>query len=141
MLSRYSFGAYDSTVWTVQTYLSQLGYSVGTVDGLWGPNTQGAAFDFRQIQGLSPANGIEQGDVLDTAFMVALSGAVAAAGLEVVTPPEGGPGGGSGVGPVVASGGRAPPPAPPAPKSDTASIVLPLAILGVGAFLIFGGKR
>jgi peptidoglycan hydrolase-like protein with peptidoglycan-binding domain len=44
----------SDTVKQVQTALQQQGYYKGTIDGLWGPETQGSLKSFQQAKGLTP---------------------------------------------------------------------------------------
>lgn len=49
-------GSQGSAVVSLQTYLKQLGYNPGPIDGLYGPQTRAAVIQFQQKQGLD-ANG------------------------------------------------------------------------------------
>jgi peptidoglycan hydrolase-like protein with peptidoglycan-binding domain len=59
-------GNQDSTVRNAQAALNQQGYSVSSVDGQWGPNTQGAVRQFQADRGLT------QSGTLDSATLAAL---------------------------------------------------------------------
>ena len=59
-------GNQDSTVRSAQAALNQQGYSVGSVDGQWGPNTQSAVRQFQADRGLT------QSGTLDSATLAAL---------------------------------------------------------------------
>lgn len=59
-------GASDSTVRNAQAALNDKGYSVGSVDGQWGPNTQNAVRQFQADKGLT------QSGTLDSSTLAAL---------------------------------------------------------------------
>jgi peptidoglycan hydrolase-like protein with peptidoglycan-binding domain len=65
----------SSTVRSAQQALNDRGFNVGSVDGVWGPNTENAVRDFQRAQGL------QQTGTLDQATLAALgvSGNAAAA--------------------------------------------------------------
>jgi len=56
----------DGTVRSAQAALNDQGYSVGAVDGQWGPNTQSAVRRFQADKGLTPSG------TLDSATLAAL---------------------------------------------------------------------
>lgn len=64
--TRVSSGYQDGTVRSAQAALNQQGYSVGSVDGQWGPNTQSAVRQFQADRGLT------QSGTLDAATLAAL---------------------------------------------------------------------
>jgi peptidoglycan hydrolase-like protein with peptidoglycan-binding domain len=49
-----------STVRQIQQALNQAGYSVGNVDGVWGPQTAQALQNYQQAQGLEPTGQLNQ---------------------------------------------------------------------------------
>jgi peptidoglycan hydrolase-like protein with peptidoglycan-binding domain len=149
MLTRSSFGAYDRTVWTVQWILQNLDYDPGPLDGLWGSQTLGATFDFRNIEGLPPASGISQAAALDSEFMNALYGAAVLADLTVAEAPTSGVSGGTSTTPR-ATGTGATPGAPrgtvgPGTTAQAGALdmtmILALGAVGLGAILLYGGKK
>ena len=146
-IGRRAFGAYDPEVWTIQTYLNELGFSPGAIDGLWGGKTLDAALTFRSWAGLGPAPGMDKASVVDEDFWTQIDRATASAGFEInLVPPSSAPGG-AGVGPSVVDdltrGSRGATATIPrgAPAGDSASSLLPLAILGLGADVAFGVKK
>jgi phage tail tape-measure protein len=64
--TRVSSSNQDGTVRNAQAALNQQGYSVGSVDGQWGPNTQSAVRQFQADRGLT------QSGTLDAATLAAL---------------------------------------------------------------------
>lgn len=64
--TRVASGNQDGTVRSAQAALNQQGYSVGSVDGQWGPNTQSAVRQFQADRGLT------QSGTLDAATLAAL---------------------------------------------------------------------
>ncbi len=147
ILTRARFGAYDPETWTIQTYLAELGFDPGPADGLWGSKTIDAALAFREWQGFEPASDLTKSAIATEDFLTYLDRATASAGFEInIEPPLSMPSG-SGTGPVVRPGGGGastvprPTPHPAATPSTDLSLLLPLAILGVGAYVAFGGKK
>jgi peptidoglycan hydrolase-like protein with peptidoglycan-binding domain len=145
ILTRARFGAYDPEVWVVQTYLSQLGFSPGTIDGQWGGNTTSAALAFRSWAGLGPASGLTKAGIVDEEFWTQIDRAVASAGFDInITAPSSMPGG-SGTGPVVQPVATRPPaaqaPAPAAGGGIGGLPMLALAAIGLGAVIVLGGKK
>jgi peptidoglycan hydrolase-like protein with peptidoglycan-binding domain len=142
MLTRARYAAYDPEVWTIQTYLSELGFDPGTIDGVWGDRTASAALVFRSWAGLPAASGLDKTSIVTEDFWTELDRATASAGFDInIGAPATAPGGsGVRVTPVSTSPGPAVSPTPAAPSSS-ASIVLPLALLGVGAYIAFGKGR
>jgi peptidoglycan hydrolase-like protein with peptidoglycan-binding domain len=145
-ITRRVFGAYDPEVWQIQTYLSELGFNPGPIDGLWGSKTTDAALTFRQWAGIGAASGLDKNSVVDDAFWTQIDRATASAGFDInIEAPLSAPGG-AGVSPSVSSGGAAPAQVPsgiapsPAASADSSSI-LPVAILALGAYVAFGGKK
>ena len=146
MLTRAHFGAYDPEVYKAQTYLARIGFDPGTIDGLWGPNTSGAAFDFRTWAGLPPATGVSRAEVMDGAFMAALWWAVNEEGLSTeVNPPSSLPSGGSGTSIVPTS----PPTGTVRPGTSVSTAastgldvtsLLALGAVGLGALIVFGRR-
>jgi hypothetical protein len=61
--------ASDETVREAQSALNARGYDAGTVDGLWGPNTQSALRRFQADRGLAPTGTLD--DETRTALGVA----------------------------------------------------------------------
>lgn len=45
---------------SAQEALNDKGYSVGSVDGVWGPNTEGAVRQFQQAQGLQQTGRLDE---------------------------------------------------------------------------------
>jgi hypothetical protein len=135
MFSRH-FGAYDRTLWIVQSQLKAIGIDPGAVDGLWGPATLGAALQFRDMISL-PSMGTDQASVIDAGFLAELAQQAAQVGWGE-TPPSSLPGG-SGVGPVpVTPGGGSIPGTPP---PDSSSMILPGLLLAAGLLLFLGAKK
>lgn len=152
MLTRQTFGAYDRTVWTVQWILQQLDYDPGPLDGLWGSQTFGATTDFRQMNDLPPASGTTQAAALDSEFMEALYGA--ALGLDIPYAPASGVSGGTsttpratgtGATPVTPRGTVSPGVVTQTPVAQAGALdmttILALGAVGLGAILLYGGKR
>lgn len=144
-ITRRAYGAYDPDVWVIQTYLSELGFNPGPIDGQWGQKTLSAALTFRSWAGLPAAAGTDAGSVIDEDFWTQIDRATASAGFDInLTAPASLPGG-AGVAPSVSggvpAGGGASAPAPAPSGSSSLSTILPLAILGLGAFIAFGGKK
>ena len=143
ILTRARFGAYDPEVWVIQTYLSQLGFNPGPIDGLWGAKTTDAALTFRQWAQIGPASDLTKAGVVDDAFWTQLDRATASAGFDInITAPSSMPGG-SGTGPVVQQpvGGSLPSLPQPIPDSNGGLPVLALAAIGLGAVIVLGGKK
>lgn len=147
-ISRKAFGAYDPEVWQIQTYLNELGFNAGPVDGLWGSKTTDAALTFRQWAGIGPAADLTKAGIVDEIFWTMLDRSVASAGFDInIEAPISAPGG-AGVSPTVKSGVPTGVPSRPAAygpgggsDSSSLSTILPLAILGLGAIVAFGGKK
>jgi peptidoglycan hydrolase-like protein with peptidoglycan-binding domain len=144
ILTRARFGAYDPEVWVIQTYLSQLGFSPGAIDGLWGGNTTSAALAFRSWAGLGPASGLTKAGIVDEGFWTQIDRAVASAGFDInISAPSSMPGG-SGTRPIVQPVATRPPAAaPPAPTTSMGGglPMLALAAIGLGAVIVLGGKK
>jgi peptidoglycan hydrolase-like protein with peptidoglycan-binding domain len=146
ILTRSRFGAYDPEVWVVQTYLKELGFDPGTIDGLWGTRTADAALAFRAWQGFEPAAGLDKAAIVTEDFLTYLDREVASAGFDInITAPASAPGG-SGTGPVVTkplvTGAS---PSLPSPLDEASGgggfPLLALAAIGLGAVIVFGGKK
>ena len=144
-ITRRAFGAYVPDLWIVQYYLSELGYDPGALDGLWGAQTQAAAAAFAQAWGTIAPTDLSSAVAGSNAFGVALRAAAQQAGLDMtIVPPSSGVGG-SGVRPeagpqeVNLEGeeivGRAP------LQASMLGGILPMALLGLGAFFLFGRKK
>ena len=119
ILTRARFGAYDPEVWVIQTYLKELGFDPGPIDGLWGTRTTDAALTFRQWAQIGPASDLTKAGVVDDAFWTQIDRATASAGFDInITAPSSMPGG-SGTGPVVQSPVSTSLPAQPPPIADT----------------------
>jgi peptidoglycan hydrolase-like protein with peptidoglycan-binding domain len=143
ILTRSRFGAYDPEVWVIQTYLSQLGFNPGPIDGLWGSKTTDAALTFRQWAQIGPASDLTKAGVVDEAFWTQIDRATASAGFDInITAPSSMPGG-SGTGPVVQQPVRGSLPSLPQPVAETGGglPVLALAAIGLGAVIVLGGKK
>jgi peptidoglycan hydrolase-like protein with peptidoglycan-binding domain len=143
ILTRARFGAYDPEVWIIQTYLSELGFNPGPIDGLWGSKTTDAALTFRQWAQIGPASDLSKSGVVDEAFWTQLDRATASAGFDInITAPSSMPGG-SGTGPVVQQPVSGSLPTLPQPIStDSGGLpVLALAAIGLGAAIVLGGKK
>jgi hypothetical protein len=148
MLTRASFGAYDADTWTIQWILQNLDYDPGPLDGLWGSRTWDAASDFRNLNGLPPASGFGKAGMVDDTFRNALWGAVLEYGLDVPGAPTSGVSGGTsttpratgtGATPVTPRGTVAPPVAQAGALDMT--MILALGAVGLGAILLYGGKK
>lgn len=111
----------SSEIYKAQVYLQRLGFDPGPLDGLWGPQTSGAAFDFRTWAGLPPASDLTASAVMDSAFMAALWWKLADAGqsTEVGSAPAGGSSGGTSVTPTPRSGSGS---LPSVPRSASANL-------------------
>ena len=146
-ITRRSFGVYMPDLWTVQYYLSELGYDPGALDGQWGGQTQAAAQAFSDDWGTG-AGTIDLAKAVggSNLFGVALRSAAREAGLDMTIVPPSSGSGGSGTGPEVAAGGtqtvnlegetiigRAP--------GGSGGMLFGVGLLGVGAFLVFSKKR
>jgi peptidoglycan hydrolase-like protein with peptidoglycan-binding domain len=143
ILTRSRFGAYDPEVWVIQTYLSELGFNPGPIDGLWGAKTTDAALTFRQWAQIGPAGDLTKAGVVDDAFWTQIDRATASAGFDInITAPSSMPGG-SGTGPVVQRPvtGTLPSLPQPIPDSNGGLPVLALAAIGLGAVIVLGGKK
>jgi peptidoglycan hydrolase-like protein with peptidoglycan-binding domain len=142
ILTRARFGVYDPEVWVIQTYLKQIGFDPGSIDGLWGAKTTDAALTFRQWAQIGPASDLTKSGVVDEAFWTQLDRATASAGFDInISAPSSMPGG-SGTGPVVQSpAARSPTEAPPVPAAGGGLPVLALAAIGLGAVIVLGGKK
>jgi hypothetical protein len=152
MLTRATFGAYDADTWTIQWILQNLDYDPGPLDGLWGSRTWDAASDFRNLNGLPPASGFGKAGMVDDTFRNALWGAVLEYDLDVPRSPTSGISGGTGTTPQ-ATGTGATPVTPHgtvgAGTGGTTSIssgidmtmILALGAVGLGALLLYGGKK
>ncbi len=128
----------SSEIYKAQVYLQRLGFDPGPLDGLWGPKTSGAAFDFRNWAGVGPADDITAAAVLDSAMMSALWWKLNEAGLS--TDVGAAPSGGATGEPIAPRAGSGSLPAPRASSSLLSSIPVPVLIaVGVGAlwFLFF----
>jgi hypothetical protein len=140
-ITRRSFGAYVPDLWTVQYYLSELGYDPGGLDGLWGSKTQAAAQAFSDEWGTG-AGTIDLGKAVagSNLFGVALRAAARQAGLDMtIVPPSSGPGG-SGVAPEPSGGTQT---VAFEPETIVGRVpggsmgLMAFGLIGVGAFLIF----
>jgi peptidoglycan hydrolase-like protein with peptidoglycan-binding domain len=143
ILTRARFGAYDPEVWVIQTYLKELGFDPGPVDGLWGTRTTDAALTFRQWAQIGPASDLTKAGVVDDAFWTQIDRATASAGFDInITAPSSMPGG-SGTGPVVQQPVRGSLPSLPQPVAEAGGglPVLALAAIGLGAVIVLGGKK
>ena len=145
MLTRARFGAYDPEVWIIQTYLKNLGFDPGAIDGLWGTRTMDAALAFRNWEGFAPASNLTKSAIVTEDFWTYLDRAVASAGFPInITAPSSMPGG-SGTGPVVQPlvTGTIPTVPPPlsAGASESSLPMLALAAIGLGAVIVLGGKK
>jgi peptidoglycan hydrolase-like protein with peptidoglycan-binding domain len=142
ILTRARFGAYDPEVWVIQTYLSELGFNPGPIDGLWGTRTTDAALTFRQWAQIGPASDLTKAGVVDEAFWTQIDRATASAGFDInISAPSSMPGG-SGTGPVVRSSATGPGATPPPPIPASSGLpVLALAAIGLGAVIVLGGKK
>jgi peptidoglycan hydrolase-like protein with peptidoglycan-binding domain len=143
ILTRARFGAYDPEVWVIQTYLAQLGFNPGPIDGLWGSKTTDAALTFRQWAQIGPASDLTKAGVVDDAFWTQIDRATASAGFDInITAPSSMPGG-SGTGPVVQQPVSTALPSLPQPIAETGGglPVLALAAIGLGAVIVLGGKK
>ena len=143
ILTRARFGAYDPEVWVIQTYLKELGFDPGPIDGLWGTRTTDAALTFRQWAQIGPASDLTKAGVVDDAFWTQIDRATASAGFDInITAPSSMPGG-SGTGPVVQQPVRGSLPSLPQPVAETNGglPVLALAAIGLGAVIVLGGKK
>lgn len=142
MLTRARFGAFDREVWTIQWILTELDYSPGPIDGLWGSQTFGAVSDFRQLMGLPPAAGTTKAGAVDQEFMVALWGQAIEYDLDVPTSPSGGASGGTSTRPVAVPTGQTRPGVTPTttPIAQASSLdltaLLALGAVGIGAVLL-----
>jgi hypothetical protein len=145
-ITRRSFGAYVPDLWTVQYYLSELGYDPGALDGQWGSQTQAAAQGFSDDWGTG-AGTIDLAKAVggSNLFGVALRSAAREAGLDMTIVPPSSGSGGSGTGPEAAAGGaqtvnlegetiigRVP--------GGSGGMLLGVGLLGLGAFFLFGKK-
>jgi hypothetical protein len=93
-----------STVRQIQQALNQAGYSVGNVDGSWGPQTVQAMQNFQQAQGLEPTGQPNQQTLSALGIQ---GGGVAAGGGAGAQGGVGAQGGGAGQGGIGAQGGGA----------------------------------
>ena len=145
-ITRRSFGDYMPDLWTVQYYLSELGYDPGALDGQWGGQTQAAAQGFSDDWGTG-AGTIDLAKAVggSNLFGVALRAAAQEAGLDMTIVPPSTGSGGSGTGPEVVAGGtqtvtlegetivgRAP--------GGSGGMLLGVGLVGLGAFFLFGKK-
>src|SRR3989304_5718344 len=105
-ITRRSFGAYVPDLWTVQYYLSELGYDPGALDGQWGARTQDAAQAFSDDWGTG-AGTIDLAKAVggSNLFGVALRSAARQAGLDMTIVPPSTGSGGAGAGPEGVGGG------------------------------------
>jgi hypothetical protein len=133
-------------LWLVQYYLSELGYDPGGLDGLWGSRTQAAAQAFSDEwgtgQGTIDLNVAVAGSNL---FGGALRNAARDAGLDMtLSAPSSGPGG-SGTAPEVSDADTGPSSHTETPAGTSGGgfggLLMPLALLGIGAVLVFSKKR
>jgi len=145
-ITRRSFSGYVPDLWTVQYYLSELGYDPGGLDGQWGARTQAAAQAFSDDWGTG-AGTIDLAKAVagSNLFGGALRRAASDAGLDMTIIPPSSGSGGSGTGPEVAAGGtqtvnlegetivgRVP--------GGSGGMLLGIGLLGVGAFFLLGKK-
>ena len=145
-ITRRAFGAYLPDLWTVQYYLDGLGYDPGALDGLWGSRTQAAAQAFSDEWGTGMGT-IDLGKAVagSNAFGVALRRVAEDAGLDLDIVPPGSGAGGSGVRPevqeVALEGETIVGRMPVVQASMLGGAVIPLALAGLGAVLLFGKKK
>ena len=149
MLTRYRFGQYSPDLWLVQYQLQGLGYDPGTLDGLWGPSTESAANTFASVEGIPAIHSLADAVNQASSFGVALRNAAGDAGIDLsVVPPDTAPQGAGGEGTTVATGSQPsstaipkPQISPPAGSTEPrpgGTVLLGLAVLGVGLYIAWG---
>ena len=109
---------------TVQTDLNALGFGPLTIDGTWGPQTEGAALTFRSWADLAPAADLTQAAIVDAEFTNAITAAMMS---------------GSATGSGGASGSATP--SSTLSSSLSTMTILGVGLLGVGALLLFRKRR
>jgi hypothetical protein len=143
-ITRRAFGAYSPDLWLVQTYLQDLGFPPGSIDGQWGPNTKDAAQQFASNWGIDPGIVTDVNSVVagSNMFGTALRSAARDAGLDMtLTAPSGV--GGAGTAPEVSedTGPSSRTETPAGGSGGFGGLLMPLALLGIGAVLVFAKKR
>ena len=134
-ITRRHFSAYDPDLWLVQSYLTDLGFDPGGVDGLWGSNTRSAAEEFATSRGLDPSIVTDEASVVSGSnlFGVNLLAAARDAGLDMTRMAPG-----TGAAPALTPKSSTPsytfqPETIVGTPGGSSSSFLPLALLGVGA--------